>query len=245
MIYLHIVGLVVAAGLMASVLMRWRRGRLRRNDVIIMSVLSLGLAVISIAPSVVQPLLNVLGFPAGESRRVIGVLVISNILVYFLILRSYAKTDRVEGLLSELADRLAFRHFSWENPGADGFRERGKLVVVIPALNEQSSLPEVLGAIPKQIEGLDAQVVVVSDGSTDDTERVARDWGAIVVGRDLRRGQGAAVSLGYRVGLALGADIVATVDADGQYDPLEIARLVRPILDVEADVVHGSRVLGE
>jgi hypothetical protein len=67
----------------------------------------------------------------------------------------------------------------------------------------------------------------------------------VVVGRDLRRGQGAAVALGYRVGLAMGADVVATVDADGQYDPLEIPRLVRPILDGEADVVHGSRVLGE
>jgi hypothetical protein len=237
--------LVVAAGLAASVLRRWRRGRLRRNDAIIMTALSAGLAVLSIAPGLIQPVLNVLGFPAGESRRVIGVLVISNILVYMLILRSYAKTDRVEGLLSELADRLAFRHFSWENPQRDGLRDRGKLVVVVPALNEQSSLPDVLGVIPREIEGLDVQVVVVSDGSTDDTEKVAREWGAVVVGRDLRRGQGAAVSLGYRVALALGADIVATVDADGQYDPLEISRLVRPILDGEADVVHGSRVLGE
>ncbi|HYH27373.1 MAG TPA: glycosyltransferase family 2 protein, partial [Actinomycetota bacterium] len=77
------------------------------------------------------------------------------------------------------------------------------------------------------------------------TERTAEEHGALVVRRDLRRGQGAAVRLGYRLALLRGADVVATVDADGQYDPLELPQLVRPILDGEADVSHGSRALGE
>jgi glycosyltransferase involved in cell wall biosynthesis len=117
--------------------------------------------------------------------------------------------------------------------------------VVIPALNEESSLPLVLRDIPREVEGMQVEIIVVSDGSTDATERVAKDHGALVVGRDMRRGQGAAVALGYRIALLRGADIVATLDADGQYDPLELPQLVKPILVGEADVVHGSRVLGE
>lgn len=244
MIYLRILGFVVALVLLASVALRYRHRRLRVTDALIMGGLSVALGLISLAPAVVAPLLDVLGFPAGDARRVIGLLVISNIVLYGLMLRSFAKTDRLEQVLADFADALAFRHFAWEYEGGEAVSRR-KLAVVIPALNEESSLPKVLGEIPKAVNGLDVEVIVVSDGSTDTTERVAREWGALVVGRDMRRGQGAAVSLGYRVGLARGADIVATLDADGQYDPLELPRLIQPILDGEADVVHGSRVLGE
>ena len=120
----------------------------------------------------------------------------------------------------------------------------GRAVIVIPAFNEESSLPEVLAVMPKQLHGLDVETIVVSDGSDDATERVAQHYGALVVGRDLRRGQGAAVRLGYRVALARSASVVATIDSDGQYDPLELPQLVAPILAGDADVVHGSRALG-
>jgi hypothetical protein len=239
--YLRILGLIVAAGLLAIVLLRWRRGRLRVPDAVIMGTLAAALAVISIAPNVVDPFLRLLGFPPGNARRVIGVLLISNILTYVLILRSYARTDAVENLLAEFADRIASRHFQWDY-GTEPRAE--KLGVVIPAFNEESSLSSVMDVMPKRVHGMEVEVVVVSDGSTDATERVAREFGALVLGRDLRRGQGAAVSLGYRMAVLRGASIVATLDADGQYDPLELPELVKPILEGEADVVHGSRVLG-
>jgi glycosyltransferase involved in cell wall biosynthesis len=114
----------------------------------------------------------------------------------------------------------------------------------LPALDEEVSLPEVLSAIPDEIDGLAVERIVVSDGSIDATESVAAEHGALVVGRDVRRGQGGAVALGYRIGLLRGAAVVATLDADGQNDPLELPRLVKPILAGEADIVHGSRVLG-
>jgi glycosyltransferase involved in cell wall biosynthesis len=187
-----------------------------------------------------------MGFPPGNERRVIGVLLISNVVTYVLLLRSFAKTDRVEGLLGDYADRLAFRHFGWDHGGSvDRDPEAARLAVVIPALNEEGSLPHVLSEVPREVEGLPVEMIVVSDGSTDATERVAQEFGALVVGRDLRRGQGAAVSLGYRVAVARGATIVATLDADGQYDPLELPQLVKPILAGDADVVHGSRMLGD
>jgi hypothetical protein len=245
-IYLRILGLVVAVGLLVTAIARRRRRTLRLTDALIVAALALGLGVVSAVPAVVDPVLRVLGFPPGNARRVIGLLLISNIVTYVLILRSFVKTDRVERLLGDFADRLAARHFEWEYGRAGAPEEPGrKLAVVIPALNEEGSLPSVLAQVPRQVEGMDVEVIVVSDGSSDATEAVAREHGALVVGRDLRRGQGAAVALGYRIALLRGADVVATLDADGQYDPRELPRLVRPILEGEADVVHGSRVLGE
>lgn len=246
MIYLHIVGLLVAALMLANAVIRRRRRTLSVGDTVIIVVLALALGVVSVAPSLIQPVLTRLGFPAGSSRRVIGVLVISTILLYVLIIRAYGKVDRLEQLVADYADRLAARHFPWENVVPDPASPAGGLLaVVVPALNEEQALPMVLPDIPTEVEGHAVRVIVVSDGSTDRTERVAREHGALVVGRDLRRGQGAAVALGYRVALSIGADVVATVDADGQYDPLELPQLIKPILAGEADVVHGSRVLGQ
>lgn len=245
MIYLRIVGMVVAAILLASVIVRWRRRRLRLSDAVIMAMLALGLALISVIPSVADPVLRQLGFPPGNARRAIGLLLVSNIATYVLILRSYAKTDRLEDLLAQYADRLASRHFVWDYGEKEAESIGGKLAVVIPALNEETALPSVMNDIPRQVDGMGVEVIVVSDGSTDSTERVAKEHGALVVGRDMRRGQGAAVALGYRMALLRGATIVATLDADGQYDPLELPQLIQPIVDGEADVVHGSRMLGQ
>ena len=242
MILLRILGLLTAAALTIVAVRRYRRRALRLPDTIIMVLLGAGLVAISLSPSIVDPLLRELGFPPGNARRVIGVLVLSNISTYLLLLRAFAKTDRLERTMGDHADRLAIRWFEREYGVTEAAAD--KIAVVVPAFNEQDSLSDVLGVVPKEIDGLEVECIVVSDGSDDATEQIARTHGALVVGRDLRRGQGAAVTLGYRVALAHRARVVATCDADGQYDPLELPQLVRPILAGEADVVHGSRVLG-
>jgi hypothetical protein len=244
MILLRALGLIVALTLLILAPRRFLRRSLRLADVIIMMLLAVALAVVSVAPSSVDPLLRELGFPPGDARRVIGVLVMSNILVFILLLRSFAKTDRLEQTFGDHADRLAVRWFTREYGDGPGPLDDGRVAVVIPAFNEEGSLGDVLNVMPTDIGGLGVEAIVVSDGSDDSTERVAREHGALVVGRDLRRGQGAAVKLGYRVALLRGAKVVATVDADGQYDPLELPKLIQPILEGEADVVHGSRMLG-
>jgi hypothetical protein len=246
LIYLRILGGVVAAGMLASAVVRRRKGRIPFADALIQSALGLALMALAVIPGVADPFLRVLGFkPGHDQRRIIGVLMVSGIITYVLILRAYARTDRVEAMLADYADRLATRGFLQDyGPEARGPGGR-KVAVVVPALNEETSLPQVLAEVPRDVEGMAVEVIVVSDGSTDATERVAREHGALVVGRDMRRGQGAAVALGYRIALLRGADIVATLDADGQYDPTELPQLVKPILVGEADVVHGSRVLGE
>ena len=245
MILLRVLGLLVSLTLLFAVVGRFRRGSLRITDALITSILAVTLAAIAIAPAAVDPVLRELGFPPGDARRVIGVLVLSNLVGYLLLLRAFAKTDRLESTLNDYAHRVAARDFIGEY-GRGDLVEVGpeKLCVVIPALNEETSLGPVLKSIPEEIDGLKVEVIVVSDGSTDATEDVAHRFGALVVGSDLRQGQGSAVSLGYRIALLRNASIIATLDADGQYVPEELPQLIGPIVADEADVVHGSRVLG-
>jgi glycosyltransferase involved in cell wall biosynthesis len=118
------------------------------------------------------------------------------------------------------------------------------LAVVIPAYNEEPTVAGVVGEIPAQSAGLDSEVIVVVDGARDATAERARAAGALVCDLPVNRGQGAALRLGYWLARARGAQIIATIDADGQYEPHEIARVIEPILAGRADFVSGSRRLG-
>jgi glycosyltransferase involved in cell wall biosynthesis len=118
------------------------------------------------------------------------------------------------------------------------------LAIVIPAYNEAPTVAEVVSEIPAEAAGLPVEVIVVVDGATDETAANAAAAGALVCDVPVNRGQGAALKLGYWLARARGAEIITTIDADGQYEPEEIARVVRPILDGEADFVSGSRRLG-
>ena len=118
------------------------------------------------------------------------------------------------------------------------------LAIVIAAYNEQGAIGPVLEALPQSISGLDVAKIVVSDGSVDDTVKEADAAGALVCDVPVNRGQGAALRLGYRLAREGGAQYIVTTDADGQYNPAEIASLLAPILAGEADFVSGSRTRG-
>jgi len=120
----------------------------------------------------------------------------------------------------------------------------GPLVVVIAAYDEEDAIGGVLSDIPSTIEATPVSVVVVDDGSADATAEVARRHDAHVVEPGVNRGQGAALRLGYRVARECGARWIATLDADGQYDPAELRTVLLPLLHDEADFVTGSRRLG-
>ncbi|MBP7005874.1 glycosyltransferase family 2 protein [Patescibacteria group bacterium] len=114
-----------------------------------------------------------------------------------------------------------------------------RVFAVIPAYHEAERLPGVLDAIAPHVEGM----VVVDDGSRDETASVVTHPKAVVLRHPLNRGQGAALRTGTVAALELGADVIVHVDADGQHDPEGIARVVAPICDGSADVVLGSRFL--
>jgi len=114
------------------------------------------------------------------------------------------------------------------------------VAVLIPALDEEASLPAVLAAIPPSLV---RQVIVVDNGSSDRTPEVARRAGATVV-HEPRRGYGAACLAGIVALRAQTPDVVVFLDADGSADPVELPRLVEPIASGRAELVIGSRVTG-
>ncbi|MCX6639773.1 MAG: glycosyltransferase family 2 protein [bacterium] len=122
-----------------------------------------------------------------------------------------------------------------------------KLVVQIPCLDERETLPRTIANIPRQIPGVDqVEVLVIDDGSKDDTSGVAKKAGADRVVRFRRRqGLATAFKTGLDVALSMGADIIVNTDADNQYRGEDIPKLIEPILAGRADMVVGTRRINE
>lgn len=115
------------------------------------------------------------------------------------------------------------------------------IVATIPAFNEEQRIAKVVARTFRHVN----RVLVVDDGSSDDTALIAERLGATVVRHGKNLGKGAALRTCLDWAKGIGTDILVTLDADGQHDPDEIPRLVEPILKEEADVVIGSRRLSE
>ena len=122
-----------------------------------------------------------------------------------------------------------------------------KLVVIVPAYNEERSIGNtLLGLLSIKTslskEGYELIIHVINDGSTDSTEKLAKDReGVKVITHKKNKGLGAAVRTGLESAKNIGADIVVKYDADLQHEPLDILALIKPICDDEADVVYGNR----
>ena len=125
-------------------------------------------------------------------------------------------------------------------PPGDG----APVVLFMPAHNEQESVADCVRRAPDSVLGRPVVVLVVDDGSDDDTAARARAAGAEVIGFPENRGLGAAVRLGLAESVERGAAAVAFCDADGEYPPEELEAMVAPVLSGEADYVAGSRFLG-
>jgi glycosyltransferase involved in cell wall biosynthesis len=127
--------------------------------------------------------------------------------------------------------------------------EAGLLAVVIPARNEAATIGEVIGQVPRASlleAGWQTRVVVVDDGSSDATAAVARAAGADeVIPHPAGRGLGAAVRTGLARARTSGAAAAVYLDADGEYDPAQLPRLLGPLARGEADYVLGSRFRGK
>lgn len=122
-----------------------------------------------------------------------------------------------------------------------------KLIIQIPCYNEAETLTIALDALPKHIDGIDEiEYLVINDGSSDNTEQIARDWGVHYIVH-FKRNLG--LARGFMAGLDLalrqGADIIVNTDADNQYNADDIEKIVRPIIEKKADIVIGERPIDE
>ena len=119
-------------------------------------------------------------------------------------------------------------------------KEDLRICIVIPVYNEST----VVGNVIREIqEAGDYHIVVVDDGSEDNTFRVAGGRNVVTMRHKINRGKGAAVKTGVIAANRIDADIIVTMDGDGQHDPVDIAKLVQPIIEQRCDVVLGSRLI--
>lgn len=240
MIALRILGIVIALLSVAYTFRLFNQSRLRRLDLFIAWMVAAAVIALGVYPDIFAPVFDALNFTEGNNRRLLGVLVISNVVLFLLYLRTMALVDTTHQDLNRLVRALGQREFAGEGHQE---LENADIAVIIPAYNEAATIEDVLKGIPKEVAGLRVVAVVVNDGSKDDTEAIAREHGAVAA-HPINRGQGAALLTGYELAARAGAKIIAITDADGQTVPEELERLVRPIVEDEADFVNGSRVLG-
>jgi glycosyl transferase family 2 len=230
----------IVAGAAVIALAVWRRRSLRNGDILIMLLAGIALIVVS-ATTVADSVLEFFSFKKGGGGRILGLAVFAIFVLFALTLRSLLLTARVDRELSAVLEGIAWEEF--RSAGTPG-RFKDRVAVVIPAYNEENSLGQVLSRIPERVCGVETDVLVVDDGSRDRTGDIARDHGAAVARHVINRGGGAALRTGYRLMADSGAVVVVTLDADGQHLPEEMSRLVKPVLEGEVDVAHGSRILG-
>ena len=120
-----------------------------------------------------------------------------------------------------------------------------KIILILPALNEASVIGQTLQGVKRVAKNLPgkSEIVVVNDGSKDKPAAVAKKFGATVLSHKINRGLGASLSTGLKYARMQQADFAVTLDSDGQHDPEDIKKIIRPLIAGEADIVIGSRLL--
>ena len=236
--FLRVIGMLIGVVIGAYSVYKYRKRRYSKIDFLLGLVLAAGLIVISVNPGVGDIPARVLGM----QTRWFAVLFISNLFLFFLFLYVLNKANQANRSIGWLVRSLATANYreTFERKG-----EEKSIFVIMPAYNEEEAIAGVLKRIPVNLYGYAVYPIVVVDGATDSTEDVVRRDNYLVATHLINRGQGDALRTGFAIALQEGADIVMTMDADGQHRVEDMDKLVKPIIDGDADLVLGSRFRGE
>ncbi|HEX9890725.1 MAG TPA: glycosyltransferase family 2 protein [Actinomycetota bacterium] len=243
LIALRVIGGAFALILLVSSTIRFRRRRISRLNLLISWVVGLSIGFVAAWPDLFNPAFALFNFRRGGGRRLLALLLLGNLALLAMVLRSLGQSDLVSRDLRLLVEVLGTRSF--DRSAVASLPAGRKIFVVMPAHDEAQNVGAVIRDMPRQVDGLPVVPLVVDDASTDGTARAVEAAGGLVARLPIRRGGGLALRVGYELALELGAEVVASMDADGQHVPEELPSVVGPILRDEADMVQGSRILGE
>jgi len=238
---LRIAGLIIGALGLFVTFRIYRGPRWKRKNFVIFGLFSLCIIIVSLNPNVVNLAADLLMLEQKQRGRVLALLIGSNIILWFLLLYFKSNMDEYKYQFDLLIRKLGREEI--EDLLKQQITDK-EIMVVIPAYNEAENLKELLQKIPGTIKGKKVGILVIDDGSKDNTKEVVLQAGHLVAQNKINRGQGAASRLGYDVLVRNNIKIGVTMDADNQQLPEEIEKLVEPILNNEFDLVIGSRVLG-
>ena len=238
---LRIIGLLI--GLIGIVLtFRFYRGqKWKRVYFLLYGLFSFSLIAVSLNPNILNSAIGMFALQLEQRGRILFLLISSTILFWFILLHIKGRLDDYRHQFDMLIRNMA--HEEQEailRSGTAGI----EIMIVIPSYNESQNLMKLLSAIPSQVKGRKTGVLVVDDGSSDNTFDVVKKTPHFYIRNKINRGQGAASRLGYDVLINHNIKVGVTMDADGQHLAEEIEKLVGPIVEDECDLIIGSRVLG-
>lgn len=220
---------------------QYYRARGGKTPIAIGVLFSASLGLVSVYPDVFNGVFNLLTQSRHQYYRIIILLIGAVFILFLLQLRSLFFNDAQERTIKQIVKSHAVQEFrNTYDPS-----EVKPVQVVVPAYNEAENLRELLEGFPSSVAGNPVGVLVVSDGSEDDTKSVVERLGYPVVSNLGNLGGGLALQSGFEVSRRFGAEVIVTMDADGQHDPADLAGLLKPILSDEYDLVVGSRRKGE
>ena len=236
-----VAGIVIALLFVAYGVFKFRGGG-SRLDLLLSLVIALGIALVSVVPQIFEPISRLLGL----ENRAFALLGLANLLLFALFLNLLGRVRTAGRKSGEIVTGLAVKEYSEKHLSPEERLEGhpGEILIIVPAYDEEGGIREVLRRIPDEVLGHEVKTVVVDDGSTDATAAIARAEGVPVVSHVVNRGQGDALRTGFAIAQAERSLAVINLDADGQYKPEELDRLVGPIIEGKADFVLGSRFLG-
>jgi len=238
---LRIIGLIIGIVGFYLTFRVYRGPKWKRFNFLFWGILSLFFIAISLNPDFLNSVTNMLTLGEESRGRILALLIFSNIFLWFISLYLKTRLDFQNHQFDLLIRNLGQEEVN--SKSAEEIKNK-EIMIIIPAYNEEDNLAGLLSKIPSRIMGKEVGVVVVDDGSDDNTSGVVEGTGFLCVKNKINRGQGAASRLGYDVLLKHNIKIGVTMDSDGQHLPEDIEKLVKPILENKKDLVIGSRFLG-
>jgi hypothetical protein len=235
---LRLAGLIVGIIGLIFTFVFYRGPKWKRYNFLFFSFFNIALIGIAVNPNLVNFLRDLLSMQKYQYGRIIALLIVSNIFLMFFALYTASKTENMRHQFDQLVRKLGA---DFTGASSESIKP---IMILIPAFNEAENLKDLLPRVPDKISGIEVGVLVVDDGSDDQTKKIVQKQGHLVVSNLINRGGGAALRLGYDILKNIGANICVTMDADGQHKPEEIKKLVSPILNDQNDIVIGSRILG-
>ena len=240
---LRIFGCLIGIIGLAATFLVYRGARWNKSNFIFLALLNISLITITINPNILNVLRDALSLQTAYRGRIIALLIVSNIFLLFYIFFTKLKIDNIHLQFDRLVRSLGSKDL---DRNVDLVKCIKPAMILIPAYNEEENLTSLLPLIPRQIDGVEIGVLVVDDGSHDDTyAAVTAIPGICVVKNLINRGGGAALRLGYDILQKAGVDYCVTMDADGQHRPDDIKNVLLPIIENRFDCVIGSRILGD
>ena len=227
---------MIISGIIIGALIKARKDQRTGNQFFVIMILFWSsVFIIAFRPEILDEIVNL----TGLSNKAQILLIFSFAIIIYLLGIQLMKNQSISFNFHRIVRNSAISNF--QQHIMDSITEQLDLVLVIAAKNESKTLGNVIDKIKSLSLPLKYKILVVNDGSTDDTPLIAKDKGALVVNHFQNLGVGGAIKTGYVASLFLKPEIVITIDADGQHDPKYILEIFSKMKNDKLDLVYASR----